>query len=81
VEIRYSNSAFRDLRRCDKRKLVREKIEQLAHDPLSLSANVIRLSGREDFRLRVQNWRVIFRMGPGSITIDRVVPRGSAYED
>jgi mRNA interferase RelE/StbE len=81
VELRYSSSAAQDLRRCDKRKLVREKIEQLARDPLSLSANVIRLTGRDDYRLRVQNWRVIFTQGDGVIQIERVLPRGAAYED
>ena len=69
------------MRRCDKRKLVREKIEKLADDPFSLSANVRRLTGREDYRLRVQNWRIIFRIEGGVLLIDQVLPRGSAYED
>jgi mRNA interferase RelE/StbE len=81
VEIRYSSAASRALRRCNKRKLITEKIEQLARDPLSLSANVKRLTGRDDYRLRVQNWRVLFRFGDGVLLIDRVLPRGSAYED
>ena len=80
MKVRYSNAASRDIRRCDKRALVREKIELLARDPLALRANVIRLTGRDDYRLRVQNWRVIFRYGDDAIMIDRVLPRGAAYE-
>lgn len=81
MEIRYSAAAARALRRCDKRKLIREKIELLSREPLALSANVKRLSGREEYRLRVQNWRVLFRLGDGILEIDDVLPRGSAYED
>lgn len=81
MEIRYSSAASRALRRCDKRKLVREKIELLARDPLALSANVKRLTGREDYRLRVQNWRVLFEFGDGVVVIKDVLPRGAAYVD
>ena len=81
VEIRYSNAAAKALRRSDKRALIREKIDQLAVDPASLGANVIRLSGRDDFRLRVQNWRVLFRIEQGVLLVDQVQPRGAAYED
>jgi mRNA interferase RelE/StbE len=81
VEIRYSVSAAKALRRCNKRKLVREKIELLAVDPLALRANVIGLSGRQEYRLRVQDWRVIFRIESEVLIIDEVAPRSSAYED
>jgi mRNA interferase RelE/StbE len=81
VEIQYSSEASRALRRCDKRKLVQEKIELLARDPLALSANVKRLKNREDYRLRVQNWRIVFEFEDGTLIIKDVVPRGAAYED
>jgi mRNA interferase RelE/StbE len=81
MEIRYSNSARKALRRCDKRELIREKIEILVRDPLALSANVKRMVGRDDYRLRVQNWRVMFRFDGEVLNIDDVLPRGSAYED
>lgn len=81
MEIRYSNAAAKALRRSDKRALIREKIDQLALDPASLSTNVIRLSGRDEFRLRVQNWRVLFRIEEGVLLVDQVLPRGSAYEE
>lgn len=48
------------LLRSNKRTLIRQKIEELAHDPDSLAANMKRLQGRPEYRLRVQDWRVIF---------------------
>ena len=81
MEISYSSAASRALRRCDKRQLIRDKIEQLGRDPLSLSANVKRLTGRDDYRLRVQNWRVVFRIEDEVLCVDQVLPRGSAYEE
>lgn len=80
LEIRYSDEALRTLRRLNKRDLVRRKIEELAVDPESLRANVKRLQGRPESRLRVQDWRVIFRIEASVLWIDKVLPRGSAYE-
>ena len=79
-EIRYSDEALRALRRLNKRDLVRRKIRELADNPDSLRANVKRLQGRSDSRLRVQDWRVIFRVEGNVLLIDKVLPRGSAYE-
>lgn len=81
VEIRFSKTAARSLLRSNKRELIRQKIGELAKDPLSVSTNVIRLTGRTDYRLRVQDWRVIFRVEDEVLWIDDVAPRGSAYED
>ena len=80
MEVRFSKSAMRDLLRCNKRALIRQKIDELAADPLSLSPNVIRLQGQSGYRLRVQDWRVIFRIEDSILWIDDVAPRGSAYE-
>ena len=66
--------------RSSKRTLIRQKIDELAADPLSLNQNVIRLQGRTDYRLRVQDWRIIFRIEDSILWIDDVAPRGSAYE-
>jgi mRNA interferase RelE/StbE len=80
MDIRLSKTAMKSLLRSDRRLLIREKIEQLARDPLSLSANVNKLQGRPEYRLRVQNWRVIFRLEGDILWIDDIAPRGSAYE-
>lgn len=71
---------MRALLRSSKRALIRQKIEELAADPLSLSANVKRLHGRSEYRLRVQDWRIIFRIENSILWIDDIGPRGSVYE-
>ena len=79
MKVRYSLSALRALRRSDKRELIERKIEQLAADPQSLAANVKQLRGRPALRLRVQDWRVIFRVDGGTLHIDEIGPRGAIY--
>jgi mRNA interferase RelE/StbE len=80
LEIRYSDEALRTLRRSNKRDLIRSKIEQFASDPDSLRANLKRLQGRPESRLRVQDWRVIFRIEGTVLWIDKILPRRAAYE-
>lgn len=80
MEIRFSKAAMRALLRSNKRKLIRQKIAELADDPLSLSPNVNRLQGRPEYRLRVQDWRIIFRIEDDTLWIEDIAPRGSAYE-
>ena len=80
LEISYSDEALRTLRRSNKRKLIGQKIEELAANPDMMRANVTRLQGRSDSRLRVQDWRVIFRIEHGTLWIDKVLPRGTVYE-
>lgn len=80
MDIRFSKSAARALVRSNKRALIRRKIDELAADPSSMGANVKRLQGRIECRLRVQDWRVIFRIENDVLWIDDIAPRGSAYE-
>ena len=80
LQIRYSEEALRSLRRLNKRDLIRQKIEEFAADPDSLRSNIKRLQGRPESRLRVQDWRVIFRVEGEILWIDKILPRGSAYE-
>jgi mRNA interferase RelE/StbE len=80
VDIRFSKTAMRALLRSNKRTLIRQKIDELANDSASLEANVKRLQGRPEYRLRVQDWRVIFRIDQDILWIDDIAPRGSAYE-
>jgi mRNA interferase RelE/StbE len=81
VEVRFSKTAARALLRSNKRGLIREKIDELAREPLALAANVKRLKNRSDYRLRIQDWRVIFRIEEEILWIDDIAPRGRAYED
>jgi mRNA interferase RelE/StbE len=68
------------LLRCNKRQLVRAKIDAYAEDPLALSQNVTKLQGRDEYRLRVQDWRIVFRLDDDVMFIDDIAPRGSVYE-
>lgn len=81
MEIVYSKAARQALLRSNKRKLFLEKIEQLANQPESLANNVTQLQGREEWRLRVQDWRVIFLRQGDSLLIRDIAPRASIYED
>ncbi|MCF8709032.1 type II toxin-antitoxin system RelE family toxin [Rhizorhapis sp. SPR117] len=80
MEVRFSKSAVRALLKSNKRLLIRQKIDELAAEPLSQSANVRRLQGRPEYRLRIQDWRIIFRIEEDILWIDDIGPRGSAYE-
>ncbi|MET0370465.1 MAG: type II toxin-antitoxin system RelE/ParE family toxin [Sphingobium sp.] len=80
MDIRFSKTAMKALLRATKRLLIRQKIDELANDPESLAADVKRLQGRPEYRLRVQDWRVIFRVEEDILWIDDIAPRGSAYE-
>jgi mRNA interferase RelE/StbE len=80
MDVRFSKTAMKSLLRSDKRTLIRSKIDELANEPLSQSANVKKLQGRPEYRLRIQNWRVIFRIENDILWIDDIAPRSSAYE-
>ena len=79
MEIRFSKTAARALLRSDKRELLRQKIQELATSRETLAGNIIKLKGREESRLRVQDWRIIFRVENGIVWIDDIGPRGSVY--
>ena len=80
--IEYHRDALRALQRMDRTtasKIV-AKIEQLASEPSALANNVRALKGGEGLmRLRVGDWRVIYRDGI-VLRIVRIAPRGSAYD-
>ena len=58
---------------------IRSKIEQYAADPASLAGNVLKLQGREGYRLRVGDYRVIFDDDGSVLDILNVGPRGDVY--
>jgi mRNA interferase RelE/StbE len=61
-------------------RLVQATIEQYAADPASLARNVVKLQGREGFRLQVGDWRVIFDEEGRALHILQIGPRGGIYE-
>jgi mRNA interferase RelE/StbE len=79
VKIVMSKAAQRALVRSSKRELINEKIMALAADPSSLVGNIVRMKGGPESRLRVQDWRVVFRIEDGTVFIDEIGPRSSIY--
>ena len=82
-KITYSKVATRALLRMPRNtaELVRGKVTELAADPTAPRNNVGALEGRDELRLRVGDWRVIFTIDDAAETIRvrLIAPRGSAY--
>jgi mRNA interferase RelE/StbE len=83
MEIRYNKASIKALTKMPSNtaRLIRRKIEQYASDPESMANNVKRLQGRDGYRLRVGDWRVIFDRDGVVLDILEIGPRGSIYED
>ena len=81
MRIRYSKTAQGALLRSHKRDLIRRKIEAFAESADFSVPNVSRLKGQPEFRLRVQDWRVLFQIDEDEMTVIDIAPRGSAYKD
>jgi mRNA interferase RelE/StbE len=81
-QVRYTRQAEKDLGRLDPpiRRRIVAGIDRLAAGD---AVGVIRLRGADAaYRLRVGDWRVIFRRLDGEliILVVRVLPRGRAYD-
>lgn len=80
--ITYSQEAQKALRRMDRATAARivGKIEMLSTDPAALANNIRALRGGGGLmRLRVGDWRVIYRE-TAILAVIRIAPRGSAYD-
>jgi mRNA interferase RelE/StbE len=62
--------------------LIREKLEQVAIDPLATIPNAKKLQGRPGYRLRVGDWRVIYEINKDQVVIIvmKIAPRGEVYK-
>jgi mRNA interferase RelE/StbE len=78
----YTSRARRDLRRLDRQVAKRMilAIERLADD--DPRSDIRKLSGADEYRLRVGGWRVRFKRDEAKLEIAvlRVLPRGRAYD-
>jgi len=72
-KVEYLPEAIKELASLDKpiQKIVKEKIDQLSADPSALKNNIKVLGGIDDgrYRLRVGNYRIIYRLENETITI------------
>jgi mRNA interferase RelE/StbE len=64
------------------REMVMGKIEAVAGNPYAAHNNVTRLQGRPEFRLRVQDWRVIYRLLDDRVMmlVIKIGGKGQVYE-
>jgi mRNA interferase RelE/StbE len=80
--VEFERRADKDLERLDAqvKQRVLSAIGRLADDPRS--ADLRRLKGRVESRLRVGDWRVIIELDVAAqaIIIQRILPRGRAYD-
>ena len=62
-------------------KTIREKLVVIAANPYAENPNAKKLQGRDGYRLRVGDWRVIYEIQNDELVILvlRVAPRGEVY--
>jgi mRNA interferase RelE/StbE len=82
--ITYSKEATKSLLRMPRNtaKLIRKKLEVIAAAPFADHPNAKKLQGREGYRLRVGDWRVIYTVQSEKLIIMvlKVASRGEAYK-
>lgn len=80
--VEYSRSAIRSLRKIPRSvaETIQQKITALAADPHAPNNDAARLQGREGYRLRVGDWRVLYELSDGRLVVLDVKPRGGAYK-
>lgn len=83
-KISYSKEAAKSLLRMPRNtaKLIREKLEVIAADPHADHPNAKKLQGREGYRLRVGDWRVIYKIQSEQLVIIvlKVASRGEVHK-
>ncbi|MBE0530548.1 MAG: type II toxin-antitoxin system RelE/ParE family toxin [Rhodospirillales bacterium] len=81
MKITISKVASRDLSRmpANTARRIASKIRQYAESPASQENNVTKLQGRDGYRLRVGDWRVIFNVDEDGMTVLEIGPRGGIY--
>ena len=82
-QIEYSKQSIRMLRRMPPNMalLIRDKIASLAEDPFA-APGVKKLAGRDGYRLRVGDWRVLYLLDGQRlrVLITEIGPRGGVYQ-
>ena len=82
--IAYSKEAAKTLQRMlrNTARLIHEKLETIAADPFADHPNVKKLQGREGYRLRDGDWRVIYKIQNQELLIIvlKDASRGEVYK-
>jgi len=82
-QLRFEREAVEELKKIPKeyQKLIKEKLQLLADNPENLKNNIKALKGGDGFfRLRVGNYRVIYKIYNEVIIIYHIRHRKSAYD-
>ncbi len=80
--VRYTTEALRNLKRHGNMAArIKRAVEDYAADPAAHANNVTPLVGSSASRIRVGDYRVIFVETDAELSIVRVGPRGSAYNE
>ncbi|WP_114857188.1 type II toxin-antitoxin system RelE family toxin [Azospirillum brasilense] len=81
--IRYTAAALKTLRRMPRNtaELIRLKLREVAADPAN-ARNVKKLKGRDGYRLRVGDWRIVYDLESGVLVliVIEIGPRGGIYD-
>ncbi|AWJ92946.1 plasmid stabilization protein (plasmid) [Azospirillum baldaniorum] len=81
--IRYTAAALKTLRRMPRNtaELIRLKLQEVAADPAN-ARNVKKLKGRDGYRLRVGDWRIVYDLESGVLVliVIEIGPRGGIYD-
>lgn len=80
--ITYSRDAAKALRKIPGKQKLRilMAIEKVAENPARTDLDIKKLKGRQGFRLRVGDYRVIYREDGVILSIDDLGPRGRIYK-
>lgn len=82
-DIAFTKQAAKTLQKIptDVAKSIYLKIEQIADDPFASHPNVIKLQNRDGYRLRVENWRVIYDIQKDRVLVLvlKIGNRGEVY--
>ena len=82
--IAYTKEAAKSLQRMPRNmaQLIREKLETIAADPYANHPNAKKLQGREGYRLRVGDWRVIYKIQNEHLVIVvlKIASHGEMYK-
>ena len=63
-------------------KLIREKLDDIAVNPYADHPNAKKLQGREGYRLRVGDWRVVYKIQNEQliVVVMKIASRGEVYK-
>jgi len=83
-KISYSKEARKSLLRMPRNiaNLIREKLNVIAANPYTDHPNAKKLQGREGYRLRVGDWRIVYKIQNDQliIIVMKIASRGEVYK-